>query len=685
MTSLLQLPRRIFGTGLIAALLLIAAYAIYAHQHPSGFATTTITTNANQGAALALAAIGQSIVLLSGGIDLSVGAILVLVRAVASHVLDGSPAMVVLGLVICMAIGFGAGLLNGAVVIYGRVQPVIATLASGAVFSGAALAIRPKPGGDVHGALADLLTYEANLWLPAALGNTFLGNFPSALIAIAGVILLFWVPVRYGKLGRGIIAVGSNRNAALISGLRVNRASIMAYGLSGLFASFGGIFLAALTLTGDANPIQSGYYTLNSLAAAVIGGTSLAGGVGGVLGAVLGSYVLSLLASIMRVTDKVLWYFDSSPLIQPLFEGIILLLAISIGAAQALRAKSRIAILGQADRSRETHDIWRSVMLGCAIVGLLLVVSSAILLARGETPPFFSPEFLILQLQQASFLAIFAMGAFLVIKIGQIDLSLPWAITACAMISTSIGGPWAIPLALLTGAAVGLVNGVGVALLRIPSIIFTLGVNSILMGLMVLLTGGFAPRSEATDAMVFLGAVRSVPFIPNAILTALVAILVVTLVLKRSKIGREIDAIGFSEGAAYLSGVRTPLVIIGVFVFAGICYGFGAAMLTGFSGKAFQDMGSPYLMPAIAGVVLGGTRITGGSGQLVAVLIGVILVTLLQSTLSVIQMPPYWRQVLYGGILLVILLAQSSQGVGNVLDKLRLGRADKKTTATEAT
>ncbi|MEL7345352.1 MAG: hypothetical protein AAFN59_10925, partial [Pseudomonadota bacterium] len=452
MTRLLSLPHRVLGTGIVAAALLVCAYAIYAYQHPSGFATTTITTNANQGAALAFAAMGQAIILLSGGIDLSIGAILVMVRAVASHVLGGSPLMICLGLVLCMAVGFGAGIINGLVVVYGRVQPVIATLATGAIYSGIALALRPEPGGDVQFVLADAFTYEANIWLPEFLASTFLGNAPSALVAIAGVIMVIWLPIKFGKLGRSIIAVGSNRNSALVSGLPVIRANVVAYGLGGLFASFGGIFLAALTLTGDANPIQAGYYTLNSLAAAVIGGTSLLGGVGSIIGAVFGAYVLSLLASIMRVTDKVFGLVEASPLIQPLFEGIVLLMAISIGAAQALRTKNRLSILGQADRTRESHDIWRSVWLGCTIVGVLLIVSSAILISRGQQPPFFSVDFLLLQLQSASFLALFAMGAFLVIKIGQIDLSMPWAITACAMVSTSIGGPWAIPIALMVGA-----------------------------------------------------------------------------------------------------------------------------------------------------------------------------------------------------------------------------------------
>ncbi|PSL15358.1 ABC transporter permease [Shimia abyssi] len=675
MKHILGLPHRWLGTAFTAFILLIVAYGIYAMQHPSGFSVNTITTNVNQGGALAFAAMGQSIVLLSGGIDLSIGSILVLVRSVASHVLHGSPLEVAVGLVACLGVGFGAGIINGAIVVYGRIQPVIATLATGAIYAGVALAIRPRPGGDVSEWLGDALTYEADLWLPEFLGDTFLGNLPSAAIAIGLTVLLVWMPIRHAMLGRKIIAVGSSSNSARISGIAVDRVSIMAYGLGGLFAAFGGIFLAALTLTGDANAVQSGYYTLNSLAASVIGGTSLLGGVGGVLGAVFGAYLLSMMASIMRVTDKILGLIEASPLVQPLIEGLVLLIAISVGAAGALKTKNRLFILGQADRSRESHDIWAAVRLSCGLVAVLLVIASAVLISRGETPPFFSPDFLLLQLQSASFLAMFAVGAFLVIKIGQIDLSLPWAITACAMIATSVGGTWAIPIAVGVGAMIGLLNGLGVAVLRIPSIIFTLGVNSILLGLMVLLTGGFAPRSEATDAMVFLGADRSVLFLPNSVFAALAVILAMAWFLRRSRIGREIEAIGFSEGAAYLSGVRTPLVIIGVFMVAGMCTGFGASLLTGFSGKAFQDMGSPYLMPAIAAVVLGGTRITGGSGHLIAVIMGVLVVTLLQSTLAVVQIPSAWRQILYGAILIAILIAQNSATLKLLMYRRKMRRS----------
>ena len=117
MKAFFSVPRRWLGTATTSLILLVLAYAIYAMQHPSGLAVSTFTTNTNQGGALAFAAIGQAVVLLSGGIDLSIGAILVLVRSVASHVLGGSGVHLVLGLAACLAVGFGAGIINGLIVV----------------------------------------------------------------------------------------------------------------------------------------------------------------------------------------------------------------------------------------------------------------------------------------------------------------------------------------------------------------------------------------------------------------------------------------------------------------------------------------------------------------------------------------------------------------------------------------
>ena len=336
-----------------------------------------------------------------------------------------------------------------------------------------------------------------------------------------------------------------------------------------------------------------------------------------------------------------------------------MLFAISIGAAAALKEKNRLLLLGEADRSREDQSIFKPLLLGLCVTAFLILIASAILLARGAPLPFLSFNFLILQIQNAAFLGAFSMGAFVVIKIGQIDLSMPWAITACAMIGTMAPPPLVIPAILLVGLLIGLVNGIGVAFMRVPSIIFTLGVNSVLLGIVSIITGGFAPNSQATSLMVALGSGRLIPPIPNAALLILAFFCATTFLLKKSRIGREISAIGYSEGAAYLSGVRTPWVVVCVFMFAGLCYGVGTVLLTGFSGKAFQDMGSPYLMPAIAAVVLGGSSITGGRGNPLAVLIGVMVVVLIQSTLATVQMSPAFREIIHGSVLILILIGQS--------------------------
>jgi ribose transport system permease protein len=137
------------------------------------------------------------------------------------------------------------------------------------------------------------------------------------------------------KLYVGIYAIGSSEKSAFMSGVKVRQAKIAAYMFSGLFAAFGGLFLSLQTLTGDATIGMS--YTLNSVAATVIGGTALTGGIGGIFGSVIGSYVLRTLKSIM-------FFAGIAPMAQPLFEGVVLMCALSIGSIRLLGMKSKIEI-----------------------------------------------------------------------------------------------------------------------------------------------------------------------------------------------------------------------------------------------------------------------------------------------------------------------------------------------------
>jgi ribose transport system permease protein len=297
-----------------------------------------------------------------------------------------------------------------------------------------------------------------------------------------------------------------------------------------------------------------------------------------------------------------------------------------------------------------------AVLIASGCIVLLLIGGSL------YSPNFLSPDYLLQQLRVASFLGIIATGSMIIILLGNIDLSIPWVVTLGGMMSTAAAGWWgdwgvalAIPFGVACGGLVGLISGFGVAFLRVPSMIFTLGMNAVVQGLVVVHTGGFAPQDHATEAMHVL-ATGFVLGIPNALLLWLTVAVAMIFMLNRTTFGRKIYALGNRERAAYLSGVNTRMVILACFAIAGACSGLGGVLLAGYATKAYQAMGELYLLPAIAAVVLGGTRILGGKGSYIGTMVGVILITLLQSILSVMQMPEMGRQIIYGTVIIVMLL-----------------------------
>jgi len=282
---------------------------------------------------------------------------------------------------------------------------------------------------------------------------------------------------------------------------------------------------------------------------------------------------------------------------------------------------------------------------------------------------FLSPDYLLQQLQVASFLGIIASGLMLIILLGQIDLSIPWVVTVGGMMSTTAGG-WgqmgtvlAIPIGIACGLFAGLVNGVGVAYLRVPSMIFTLSTNVLAQGLMIVHTSGYAPQDRATAAMHIIAVGRSLFGIPNALLVWGAVALVIIILLTRTLFGRRVYAIGNCESAAYLSGVETRHVVLICFAISGGCSALSGVLLAGYSTHAYQAMGDAYLLPAIAAVVLGGTRILGGRGTFLGTIAGVVLITLLQSILSVVQMPEAGRQIIYGIVIITMLLLYGREPV----------------------
>ncbi len=317
---------------------------------------------------------------------------------------------------------------------------------------------------------------------------------------------------------------------------------------------------------------------------------------------------------------------------------------------------SGTAITPPAPRAFRLGPDDKPVLFAAGFVLLILLVGTGYTLVTQGSAPLLQPQYLLQQLQVGSFLGIVAAGLMLVILLGHIDLSVPWTLAAAAMMATAVGGPWAMPLGIGVGLLVGVVNGLGVAYLRVPSMIFTLGVNAVMRGLMVAHTGGFAPQTAATDLMQYLAVARIGGVIPVALLVWLAVSGLVVVILTRTTLGRAIYAIGNRERAAYLSGIDTNRVILIAFALSGAAAGLAGVLLAGYSTKAYQGMGDAYLLPAIAAVVIGGTSILGGRGRYLGTLVGVILIVLLNSVLSIMQMPEAGRQIIYGAVIIGMLL-----------------------------
>ncbi|RWC75053.1 MAG: ABC transporter permease [Mesorhizobium sp.] len=308
---------------LLALGIFIVMFVIYTSNHPAGFTANVVQTAANKGVLLAFVAMAQTLVVITSGIDLSVGMIFLLTNCLASWLVVGTPMQTTLGVIAVLAAGLLCGAINGAIVIYGRLQPIVATIATGAVYYGVGLLLRPFPGGSVNEDLADAMT-----------GRLF-DLVPASLVVLLAVVLLIWVPFSRSVLGRAAYAAGSSETAAYMSGVPIRRGKFVAYTLAGLLAAIGGLFLTFFTYTGEAAYASGNAYTLFSIAAVVLGGVSLFGGKGSAIGAIFGALAF-------RTIGDLLFVFDFDPLWQPLFQGVILLVAVSLGAFALFRVRNRL-------------------------------------------------------------------------------------------------------------------------------------------------------------------------------------------------------------------------------------------------------------------------------------------------------------------------------------------------------
>ena len=622
---------------------------------------------------LAIGAMGETLAVILGGLDLSAGAVISLSNCLIVRGMTASPGWELAWTLAGVAAACVAGAVNGVFIGYLRLQPIVVTLATMFITQGVTLLIMPEPGGAVPPAYSAALT-----------GDAVSGLVPMPLLILVGLLLLWWL-LRRTRFGVALYAIGSDEEAARANGVDGARVKFTAYVIAGGAYGFAGVFLTAQT--GSADPLVGPPMLLPIFVAVVLGGTPLHGGRGGCLGTVFGAFTLML-------TVNVLLVMNVSAFLSTAAQGLLLVLAV-LGASlgrdapiwrhlQTLAASWRRTSAGHcmgAARGREVavaagpprHDDelpgspWRAwlvrhsatLRLVLPAYAALAVVLVATALALGRQLTF--PEYLDSLLVLASFPAVIVLGQGVVILCGGLDLSIPWMITFAGILlagmSRGANGAmlWTAPTVLAVAAAVGFVNGVAIVGLGISPIVMTLAMNGMLQAAALIYCNG-APLGLAPSGLRWLMAGKLGGLTP---VVWLLAAFVVgsTLLLSRTTFGRRLYAVGNSPRVARFAGVPVGRILIFAYMLSALCAALVGLMLTGFGFQATLDMGDAFLLPSIAAAVVGGTLITGGRGHYLGMFGGALLLTALSTLLSGVLLPAAVRSIIFGGVLLAAVVA----------------------------
>jgi ribose transport system permease protein len=311
-----RLARHGWVLGLVGLMILLA---IVTKAIQPGFGASGFETLARAALPFAFATAAMTVAILVGGIDLSVASMMAVASVTAAALMQGAgDGTTVLVVLFVLALGLAMGAINGALIVWTRVPDIVATLAMLFVWEGVALLILQAPGG------------AATPWLRELIVGSIVPWVPRSLVFLLICLLAVWVPLRRSKLGLSIYAVGSDPLAAYRSGVAIGRTRIAAYAICGLFAALGGLTLTMATGIGEPIP---GPYLLASVAAVVLGGVVLGGGVGGLLGPILAVLVLRLVRM-----DLTLAAVD--PNVTTIVEGTIMVVVVMLGGILAFRGRS---------------------------------------------------------------------------------------------------------------------------------------------------------------------------------------------------------------------------------------------------------------------------------------------------------------------------------------------------------
>jgi ribose transport system permease protein len=272
---------------------------------------------------IALLSMGQAIIIIGGGINLAIGAEAVLINCLSANFMEGTDFKTsLMFIVVFLIVGAAIGGITGWIISKSGIADIVVTLATSFLLVGIAMFVMPEPGGGINQTLADLMAGKDP-------------NFIPPLVWLIMPIVLIWIPLYRSRLGIAMYAIGSNKDAAFLSGVNVSLTRVKLYAIGGLFAAISGLVTTGITLSSSPFANISNTATLNSVAAAVLGGVSLAGGVGGLVGPVIASLVLFFIPTILLG-------FGIDPSYSQIVTGALTIMVVLLGGILRRRTGKRL-------------------------------------------------------------------------------------------------------------------------------------------------------------------------------------------------------------------------------------------------------------------------------------------------------------------------------------------------------
>ena len=601
---------------------------------PNFWELQTLYVNLTQMAPVAIVAVGMALVIATGGIDLSVGAMMALAAALAPLIFLSpfgveNPALgLAAAFVLPVAAAMLGGLFNGALVGLGT-QPIVATLIL--FISGRGIAQVLTDGA--------LQTYDNPAFSYIGAGRP-LGIPMQALLVLAVCVSMSWL-TRRTVFGRHLLAVGGNEAAAALCGVPVRAVKIAAYALCAGLAGVAGLVVSAINSSSDGSKIGL-LMELDAIAAAVVGGAVLTGGRAPVWGALLGAGLVQLIG--------------------------YTLLANGVPDEVALVVKAAVIVAAVAARGGRAHFVAPAdfrVLGGVQSRGVYVALAALVVFGALRYDRFLGEYNIESFLNYNTMFILISVGMCFVIVSGGIDLSVG-AVAAMASVVAALLSDYGLAVALPAGVAAGLaagaVNAAAVVGLRVAPFIATLATMLAARGMALILSGRQTVSVSWESDFTKLGMESAMDVVPWTVVVVLPLVLAAWLVLERAPSGRTLLAVGGGEESARLMGLKVDRAKIGAYLLSGACAGLAGVFLASEFGAGQPLEGAGWELSAIAAVVVGGTLLTGGYGSVPATVAGALLLGLVfnalnfENGLGVVSINAYWQSVIRGGFLLVVIL-----------------------------